>query len=554
MRNSFHTFLVAASLLLLRCTASQESTHAYDVIIRNGTVYDGSGGAPVVSDVGIRSDTIVFIGNLASAKGKMEVDARGLAVAPGFINMNSMASYSLMWDGRSVSNICQGVTLEIFGEGWSPGPVKRKSQKEADSLWTTLDGYFAYMIRQGVSPNIASFVGQTSIRNYVLNFDDRKPTAAELRHMIQLTDEAMQHGALGLSSSLIYTPANYADTEELIHLARVASRYGGIYITHIRSESDFIYAGLREAFTICREASIPTEIYHLKINHSWNWNKIDTVLQLIDSARQSGLKITANMYPYYASNTALQERIPDWVQEGGGPAMRKRLRIPGVRKKVLNDMALGIPTRNSDPHDVMILGFRSDSLNALYLGKRLDEAARIHGKNADETVLDLIVADKSPAAAVYFLQSEDNVRRILQLPYVSFGSDGASLDTTATFKEWNVHPRAFGTFARVLGKYVREEKLIPLEEAIRRMTQFPAANLRLERRGTLTPGYFADVVVFNPNTITDYATYENPKQLSSGVSHVFVNGIPVWVNGKHTGALPGRVIRGKGYTPAGALH
>ncbi|QOI97366.1 MAG: D-aminoacylase [Flammeovirgaceae bacterium] len=527
--------------LLMHCT--QKEPPEYDTLILNGMIYNGSGSPPFYGDIGILHDSIAAIGNLKHAKSKKIIDAGGLAVSPGFINMNSMASLSLMLDGRAMSDIKQGVTLEIFGEGWSPGPVKRKTQSESDSLWTTLGGFFDYMMKRGVSPNIASFVGHTSVRNFVLGFANRRPDSTEIEQMKQLVREAMQQGALGLSSSLIYPPASYAEPEELIALAKVAAEYHGIYITHMRSESDFIYDALQETFRVAREASIPTEIYHLKINHARNWNKLDSVLAKIERAQRAGLKITANMYPYAASNTSLQERIPDWVQEGGGSTMRKRLKNPAIRNKVLHEMAAGIPIKNSEPEDVLILGFRLDSLNKLYQGKRLDEVARMHGKNADETVLDLIVADKSPAAAVYFLQSESNVRRILQLPYVSFGSDGASLDTTALFKNWNTHPRAFGAFARVLGKYTRDEKLISLQEAVRRMTSLPASNLKLTRRGQLQPGFFADIAIFDPDKVHDPASYENPKQLATGMVHVLVNGVPVLNNGIPTPARPGRVIK-----------
>lgn len=376
----------SSALVLLFCTAivffsclTQEVSN-YDIIIRNGTLYDGSGSKPFVADLAINGDTIAFIGDLKSAKAKKELDAKGLAVTPGFINMLSWADRSLLMDSRSMSDIKQGVTLEIFGEGWSPGPVKRipitiGTTKPVDSLWTTLDGYLRWLTKKGVSTNVASFVGHTTVRNYVMGYQNRKATAEELEHMKQLVREAMQEGALGLGTSLIYAPANYAPTEELIELAKVASEYKGIYITHMRSESDFILDALNETFRIAKEANIPAEIYHLKINHDRNWNKIDTVLYKIDSAQRAGLKITANMYPYAASNTALTARLPTWVQEGGAKEMRKKLRTPAIRKKVLEEMRLGIPSKNSDPKDVMILGFRLDSLNKLYKGKRLDEVA-----------------------------------------------------------------------------------------------------------------------------------------------------------------------------------
>jgi N-acyl-D-amino-acid deacylase len=520
---------------------------AYHIIIRQGIIYDGSGSRPFVADIGIQADTIAFIGDLSAATAETEIDAKGLAVAPGFINMLSMADRSLLLDGRSMSDIMQGVTLEVMGEGWSAGPVKRKTSKPVDSLWTTLDGYFAWLMKKKTSTNVASFVGATTVRNYVLGHANRKPTAAEQEQMNVLVRQAMEQGAMGLSTSLVYAPADFASTEEIISLASEAARYKGMYITHMRSESDHILKALNEAFRIAQEAGIRAEIYHLKINHDRNWGKLAQVLTKIDSAQKAGLKITANMYPYAASNTALTARLPTWVLEGGAGEMRKRLRNPVTRKKVLEEMRSGIPTKNSDPKSVVILGFRLDSLNKLYRGKRLDEVAAIHGKDADETLLDLLVKDRSPGAAVYHLQTEDNVRLIFRQPYVSFGSDGASFSDASVFTEWGTHPRAFGTFARAIGKYGREEGLVPLEEIVRRMTSLPATNLNIKKRGRLQHGHYADVVIFDADKIIDKATYDEPKQYAEGMRHVLVNGVPVLANGLHTGAMPGRVVRGPGW-------
>ena len=531
---------------ILACT--KKPVEEFDVIIRGGNIYDGSGSPYFVADIAIQHDTIAAIGELTNAKGRKEINAKGLAVAPGFINMLSWGDRSLLMDGRGVSDIKQGVTLEVFGEGWSPGPVKRKATaKPVDSLWTTLGGYFDYLIKKGVSPNVASFVGATSIRIHELGHENRAPNAQELQRMKNLVRQAMEEGAMGLGSSLIYAPADYASTNELIELAKVASEYGGMYITHMRSESDNILTALNETFRIAKEASIHSEIYHLKINHARNWNKVDSVIAKIDSAQKAGLKITANMYTYQASATGLTARLPTWVQEGGAVAMRKRLRNPAVRKRVLEEMRLGIPTKNSDPKDVMLLGFRLDSLNKLYRGKRLDEVARMHGKDADQTVLDLIIRDKSTIAAIYFLISEDNIKKMLALPYVSFGSDAAAMSDAEIFSEWGTHPRAYGTFARFLGKYVREEKVVSLEEGIRRLTNLPATNLKLNKRGKLSPGNFADVVIFNADSISDKATFDSPKEYAEGVEHVFINGVQVLENGDHTGAKPGRFLRGPGW-------
>ncbi len=539
-------FLFIGFIIILACRQINTSQE-FDVIIRNGTLYDGSGTKSFVGDIAIQADTIAAIGDLKDAHGKKEMDATGLAVAPGFINMLSWADQSLLKDGRSMSDIKQGVTLEVFGEGWSPGPMKRKNKIPVDSLWTTLDGYFKWLMKKGSTPNVASFIGQTSVRNYVMGYSDRKPTDEELTQMKLLVQQGMEQGAMGLGTSLIYPPAAYASTEELIELTKVASRYGGMYITHMRSEGDFILDAMNETIRISKEANVRAEIYHLKINIARNWNKMDTLLNKIDSAQKAGLKITANMYPYTASGTGLTSRLPTWVQEGGSKEMRKRLKTPSIRKKVLYEMEMGIPYKNSDPSNVVLMGFRLDSLNTLYKGKRLDEVARLHGKNADETVVDLIVRDKSRIEAIYYLQSENNIKKIIQLPYVSFGSDAGSEAVTKDNLEEGTHPRTYGTFARVLGQYVREEKLVSLEEIIRRLTSLPASNLKIKKRGSLKVGYYADLAIFDPNSIQDHATFEKPKQYATGMMHVYVNGIQVLNNGEHTSAKPGRIVRGSGY-------
>ena len=529
--------IILLFLIIISCQNRKE----YDLVIRNGTIYDGFGLKPFVGDIAIQSDTIVAMGNLSTAIGKKEIDAKGLAVAPGFINMLSWADGSLIKDGRSMSDIKQGVTLEIFGEGWSPGP--RKKVTVNDTLWTSLGEYFNYLEKKGVSPNFASFVGATTVRAYVLGYENRKPSAQELEQMKSLVREAMKEGAMGVGSSLIYAPADYASTEELIELCKVAADYNGMYITHMRSESDNIYNGLNETFRIAKEANIAAEIYHLKINHERNWNKIDTVIAKIDSAQKAGLKITADMYTYNASGTGLTARLPTWVQEGGAVAMRKRLKNPVTRKKVLKELELGIPIKNSDPKDVLILGFRKDSLNNLYRGKRLDEIAHLHRKNADETMIDLIVADKSTVPAIFFLISESNLKRMVQLPYVSFCSDAFSIPAEKPYTDDGTHPRAYGSFARLFAKYVRDEKLMSLEEAVRRLTSVPASNLKIKKRGSLSVGNYADVVVFDPARIQDNATFENPHQYATGVFHVFVNGVQVLKDGEHTGARPGRAVK-----------
>ena len=542
--------IIIIIILLLVTISCQSQKQEFDLIIRSGTIYDGFGQKPFTGDVAIQADTIAAIGDLSKAIAKKEIDAKGLAVTPGFINMLSWADGSLIEDGRSMSDIKQGVTLEVFGEGWSPGPRKnppagRAGKNSKDTLWTSLGEYFTYLQKKGVSPNFASFVGATTVRSYVLGYENRKPTPQELEQMKSLVRDAMKDGAMGVGSSLIYAPADYASTEELIELCKVASEFHGMYITHMRSESDNIYQGLNEAFRIAKEANIPAEIYHLKINHERNWNKIDTVIKKIDSAQKSGLKITADMYTYNASGTGLTARLPTWVQEGGAAAMRKRLKNPITRKKILYELELGIPTKNSDPKDVMVIGFQRDSLNKLYRGKRLDEISKRHGKNADETMIDLIVADRSPVAAIFFLISEANVKRMLQLPYVSFCSDAASIPAEPPFIDNGTHPRAYGSFSRLLAKYVRNEKLMSLEEAVRRLTSLPASNLKIKKRGSLQVGNYADIVVFDPARIQDNATFENPHQYATGVFHVFVNGVQVLKDGEHTGAMPGRAVRNR---------
>ncbi|MFM8346592.1 MAG: N-acyl-D-amino-acid deacylase family protein [Bacteroidota bacterium] len=538
--------IIILIIFLHALTSCNGQPTTYDIILRGGTVIDGSGGEPFSGDVAINGDSIAAIGDLSTSAGRLERDITGLVIAPGFINMLSWAEGSLLEDGRSMSDLKQGVTLEVFGEGWSPGPRKITPR---DKRWTTLGSYFDYAMKKGVTPNIASFVGATSVRMYVLKAENRAPSAEELRQMKGLVRQAMKEGAMGLGSSLIYAPADYASTTELIELAREASSLGGRYITHMRSESDNIFPALKETFTIAREANIPAEIYHLKINHERNWNKIDTLLQRIDSAQRAGLTITANMYTYNASGTGLTARLPTWVQEGGMAAMRKRLKDPTVRKKVLDDLARGIPQKNSDPKDVLVMGFHRDSLNQLYRGKRLDEISALHGKNSDETMIDLIIADRSPhpIPCIFFLMSEDNLRRMLQLPYVSICSDGASIADESPNNAGNTHPRVYGSFARLLGKYVRDEKLMTLQEAVRRMTSLPASNLKISDRGLLKPGFFADLAIFDPQAIADRATFEDSHAYAEGMIHVFVNGVQVLENGNHTGKMPGRVIRGPGF-------
>lgn len=526
---------------------------AYDVIISNGNIYDGSGLPAYKADLGIKADKIVAIGDLGKEKAKTNIDAAGLAVSPGFINMLSWANRPLLKDGRSMSDIKQGVTLEVFGEGSSMGPLNSNMKNEMkEAQWTTLGGYLDYLVQQGVSTNVASFVGATTVRIHVLGYENRKPDAAELHQMQELVRQAMQEGAMGLGTSLIYPPAFYADTEELIALAEAAAEYDGMYISHLRSEGNAFLEAVDEFMTIANRAGIDAEIYHLKAAGKNNWHKLDQVLQKIDSARAAGLTVAANMYTYPAASTGLDATLPPWVQEGGKEAWLKRLRTPEVRQKVLDEMRSPSNTWENfyqmagTAENIMLVGFDRDSLNHL-VGKTLAEIA--FNRNADpaETIIDLILANGGDIDAIYFLMSEENVEKQIQLTYMSFGSDAGSIAAEGKSLESSTHPRTYGNFARLLAKYVREKNLISLEEAVMKMTALPARKLKIGNRGRLAPGYYADVLVFDPAEIQDKATFENPHQYATGMLHVFVNGMQVLKNGTHTGATPGMVVRGPGY-------
>jgi len=532
----------------------------YDVVIRGGTVYDGSGGTPATVDVALHGDTVAGIGDLSGARGTLEIDATGLAVTPGFINMLSWSTESLLEDGRSQSEIRQGVTLEVFGEGMSMGPLNEAMKEEMvaqqgdirfEIAWTTLDEYLEHLVTRGVSPNVASFVGATTVRVHQLGYADRPPTPAELDSMKALVRRAMEDGALGLGSSLIYAPAFYARTEELMALASVAAEYRGMYISHMRSEGNRLLEAVSELISIAREAHLPAEIYHLKAAGRDNWDKMDQVIAMVEAARAAGLAITADMYTYPAGATGLDAAMPPWVQEGGHDAWARRLADPAIRSRVAREMRTPSDAWENlllaaGAENVLLVGFKTDSLKPL-TGRSLAEVARARGQAPEEAAMDLVIADGSRVGTIYFLMSEDNIRQQIRLPWVSFGSDAESQAPEGAFLLSNPHPRAYGTFARLLGRYVRDEQLIPLEEAVRRLTSLPAENLKLRRRGRLAPGYFADVVVFDPATVRDHATFERPHQYATGVRDVFVNGTQVLAGGEHTGALPGRVVRGPGW-------
>ncbi|HLI93120.1 MAG TPA: D-aminoacylase [Puia sp.] len=532
----------------------------FDTIIRNGSIYDGSGRPSFKGDIGINADTIAFIGDLAGAKADDVLDAGGMAVSPGFIDMQSQSMVSLLQDGRSLGAIRQGVTLEIFGEGSSEGPytdsMKAMEQRQEgdikyDVTWTTLKDYLRTLVKRGVSTNVASFVGAATIRENLLGFANRAPDSAELEKMKALTREAMEDGALGIGSALIYAPGSYAKTPELIALCQVAAAYGGCYISHIRSEGNQLQQGADELIRISRDAGLPAIIYHLKAAGRSNWYKMDPLIAKIDSARKAGLNISACMYTYTAGATGFDAAMPTDVQEGGLDKWIGRLKDPVVRARVIREMKTPSDRwenlyLGAGPDNIICTGFKQDSLKYL-TGKRLSEIARLRHKSPEETVIDLVIEDHSRVEVIYFLMSEENVKKEIRLPYMSFGSDEASMAPEGVFLKSSCHPRAYGNFARLLGTYVRDEKLISLEDAIHRLTGMPAGLLHLAKRGELKVGNYADIAVFDPATVRANSTYERPHQLATGVEDVFVNGAWVLKNGTHTGAKPGMVVYGPGY-------
>jgi N-acyl-D-aspartate/D-glutamate deacylase len=537
-----------------------QGSGAFDVIIKGGTVYDGTGGEPRQADVAINGDRIINVGDLGDSQAKMTVDASGLAVAPGFINMLSWSNESLIQDGRSQSEIRQGVTTEIMGEGESMGPVNGRvrqhmlqTQKDIryDIKWTTLAEYLRYLETRGVSCNVASFIGATTIRENVIGFENKAPTPQQLDRMRALVRQEMEAGALGIGTSLIYPPAFYAKTEELIELCKVAAKYQGKYISHMRSEENHLLEAFDELVRISREAGIPAEIYHIKAAGQKNWSKLDTFLSRIEAAQKEGLKIRANMYTYVAAGTGLDACLPPWTEDGGYPALFKRLRDPVTRQKIATEVRHdsdgweNLYLAAGSPEKILLVGFKSEKLKPL-TGKSLAEVAKIRGKDPIETIMDLIAEDESRIDSIYFLMSEENVKKELTKPWISFGSDEASQAPEGAFLKSNPHPRAYGNFARVLGKYCRDEKVISLTEAIRKLSGLPATNLGLDHRGSIQEGMFADVVVFDPATIADRATFDKPHQYAVGMKHVFVNGVQVLKDGEHTGAKPGRALSGPG--------
>jgi N-acyl-D-amino-acid deacylase len=531
----------------------------YDVVIRHGTVYDGTGVPGVVEDLALHGDRVVALGDLHGERGRQEVDATGLAVAPGFINMLSHSETSLLADGRSQGAIRQGVTLEVFGES-SMGPLNEQMRKDQaarqgdfkyDVPWTTLGGYLDHVVKQGTSSNVASFVSAATVRVNEIGYVNRAPTADELERMRGHVKLAMDEGAMGLTSALIYTPGTFAQTDELIELAKVASASGGMYISHMRSEGNRLLEAIDELLTIARRAHIRAEIYHLKAGGQQNWPKLDAAIAKVEAARKEGLEITADMYTYTAGSTGLDAAMPPWVQEGGYTAWATRLKDPKIRARVRREMLV-----NSDDWEnlmvqaggegTLLVGFRNEALR-VNAGRTLAQVAKERGRSIQDTAMDLVVEDGSRVQVVYFLMSEDNVRKQIAVPWVSFGADASSMATEGVFLKTSTHPRSYGNVARLLGKYVRDEKVIPLEDAVRKLTLLPATTLRITERGKLAPGYFADVVVFDPKTVNEHGTYEKPHQYATGVRHVWVNGVQVLKDGDHTGAKPGRVVRGPGW-------
>jgi N-acyl-D-amino-acid deacylase len=556
----FVGFVAIAAIVVFSPAHPALQPPAFDVLIRGGTVYDGTGAAPRRADVGIRGDRIAGVGPLADVPATLTIDAAGLAVAPGFVNMLSWSTESLLVDGRSQGEIRQGVTTQIFGEGSSMGPLtdamKRRMRDEMGDIkyeitWTTLAEYLQELQRRGVSQNVASFIGATTIREHVIGLEDRQPTPAQLDEMRALVRREMEAGALGIGSSLIYAPAFYATTEELIELCKVAAEYRGKYISHIRSEGNRLVEAVDELIRIAREAKIPAEIYHLKAAGQANWPKMDTVIARIEAARKEGLQITADMYTYTAGATGLDAAMPPWVLDGGYEAAYKRLADPETRKKIAH--AIRTPSAEwenlylaaGSAARVLLVDFKSERLKPL-TGRTLAEVAKTRGEDPVDTIMNLVLEDRSRVGTVYFMMSEDNLRKQIRLPWISFGSDAPSMAPEPPFTRSSTHPRAYGNFARLLGRYVREEKVIPLEEAVRRLTGLPASNLELDRRGFLRDGMFADLVVFDPAAVLDRATFEKPHQYATGMRHVFVNGTHVLKDGEHTGAKPGRALRHAG--------
>ncbi|MEO7240027.1 MAG: D-aminoacylase [Sphingomicrobium sp.] len=553
--------VLVAALTTTACAALPAPPPAFDLLVSGGTIYDGSGGSPFVGDVGVSGDRIVYVGPHAPATARRIVDAHGQAVSPGFINMLSWSTESLIVDPRGQSELRQGVTLEVMGEGWSMGPlnpemkalsVARQGDIKYPIEWTTLGEYLVWLEKRGIAPNVASYVGATTVRQHELGERDVDPNPDQLARMRTLVRQAMEEGAMGVGTSLIYPPASFAETDELVALTTEAARCGGNYISHMRSEGDRLLESVDELIDISRRSGAPAEIYHLKQAGRANWGKLDQVIAKVEAARAAGLKVTADMYTYTAGGTGLAASLPPWVQDGGNEAMLGRLKDPAIVAKLKREMLLpGSNWENlylqAGPQGILLAGLVDPALKPL-IGKTLAEAAKLRGVSPEQAVIDLVLADQGRVGAIYFLMNEDNVRRETAIPWVSFGSDAEAAAPEGVFLKSSTHPRAYGNFARFLGRYVRDEQVVPLQEAIRRLSALPADNLHLADRGRLAPGKAADIVVFDPATIADHATFEQPMQYATGVRDVFVNGVQVLSNGEPTGATPGRFVRGPGWT------
>jgi N-acyl-D-amino-acid deacylase len=555
-------FAVAGLLATSAAPAPHKSAADYSVLIRGGTIYDGSGETPYVGDVALKGDKIVYVGPHAPGRAARTVDATGKAVSPGFVNMLSWANESLIADGRGLSDTKQGVTLEVMGEGDSMGPwtpemkareIKRQGDIKYPIRWTTLGQYLDYMVKKGVTPNLASFVGATTVRVHEVGEKDVQPTPAQLTRMRALVRQAMKEGAMGVGSSLIYAPATYAKTPELIAITQEAGKCGGMYISHMRSEGNKLIEAIDELITISKESGAPAEIYHFKQAGKPNWDKLDAAIAKVETARAGGQRITADMYTYTAGATGLDAAMPTWVQSGGLEAWIKRMKDPSIRARLVKEMRTpsndweNLLLLSGSPDNVLLISFKNPKLKPL-TGKTLAEVAKMRGKSPEETAMDLVIEDGSRVGTVYFIMSEDNVKREVGLPWMSFGSDEASEAPEGVFLKSSSHPRAYGNFARVLAEYVRKDHAAALPDAIRRLSSLPATNLGIRNRGFLKAGYYGDVVVFDPATIQDHSTFEKPKQLATGVDDVFINGVQVLKDGEHTGAKPGRVVRGPGWS------
>lgn len=571
MNNARTTFHMTCGAVLLSCTillngvleaapASSSSRLRFDIVIRHGIIFDGSGQRPFVGDVAINADRIAFVGHHANGRGRQEIDATSEAVVPGFINMLAHPEASLLVDGRALSDLRQGVTLEVMGED-SMGPLtaqmkERMIERQSDIRyavdWTTLGEYLSKIEQRGVAPNVASFVGAGTVRVNVLGEADVQPTPAQLLQMRNLVHQAMEEGALGVTTALIYSPYSYAKTPELIALAQESARCGGMYIAHMRSEGDQLVEAVQETIDIARASGAPAEIYHLKAAGKRNWNKLDAVIEKVEAARASGTRITADMYTYTAGATWLDEAIPPWVHDGGLEAAAARLKDSTVRARVIAEMRDAHHSWEdlygfAGPDGTLLLGFKNPAFKSM-IGQTVAEVAKQRGVSPEEVVVDLVSGNGAHVDVAYFLMSEDNVRRQTALPWVSFGSDAEAPAPEGVFLKYNSHPRAYGNFARLLAKYVRDEKALSLQEAIRKLTSLPAVNLSLQDRGRLQRGYFADVVIFDPDSVQDHATYEKPHQLATGVRDVLINGQWALREGKPTGAATGRFVHGRAWT------